>query len=98
VLAAYGVPELRERIIARGLPKLTGATNTSRRRFLADMAKVRAQGFALDEEEYMEGGLCYAVPVFDQGGPEIRRRFEQAWLERSSERDPLIGDFDARRQ
>lgn len=68
VLAAYGDRELRERIIARGLPKLTGATNTSRRRFLADMAKVRGQGYALDEEEYMEGGLCYAVPVFDHTG------------------------------
>jgi IclR family acetate operon transcriptional repressor len=68
VLVAYGEPDLRERCIARGLKKLTAATHTDRKRFLAEMEKVRKQGYALDEEEYMEGGLCYAAPVFDYTG------------------------------
>jgi len=68
ILLAYGEPELRERCFARGLKKLTEATHTDRKSFLADMERVRKQGFALDEEEYMEGGLCYAAPVFDYTG------------------------------
>ena len=68
VLVAYGDPELRERCIAQGLKKLTDATHTDRKSFLADMDKVRKQGYALDEEEYMEGGLCYAAPVYDYTG------------------------------
>jgi len=68
VLAAYGEPELRDSIIARGLKKLTGATHTTRKRFLSEVENVRAQGYALDEEEYMEGGLCYATPVYDYTG------------------------------
>lgn len=71
VLAAYGTAELRERILARGLKKLTEATHTTRKAFLADMEAVRRQGYALDEEEYMEGGLCYAVPVFDYTGQAV---------------------------
>ncbi|NLX56210.1 MAG: IclR family transcriptional regulator [Planctomycetaceae bacterium] len=68
VLVAYADPELLEQILDRGLKKLTRATITSRRRFLAEMNKVRRQGYALDEEEYMAGGLCYAAPVFDRAG------------------------------
>ena len=68
VLVAYGEPELRERCIKQGLKKLTDATNTDQKSFLADMERVRKQGYALDEEEYMEGGLCYAAPVFDYTG------------------------------
>lgn len=68
VLLAYGEPELRERCIARGLKKLTEATHTDRESFLADMEQVRKQGYALDNEEYMEGGLCYAAPIYDYTG------------------------------
>ncbi len=68
VLLAYGEPDLLERCLARELKKLTEATHTDRKRLLADLERVRQQGFALDEEEYMEGGLCYAAPVFDYTG------------------------------
>jgi len=68
VLLAYGDDDLRERCIRRGLKKLTDATHTDRKGFLADLEQVRKQGYALDEEEYMEGGLCYAAPVYDYTG------------------------------
>ncbi len=68
VLLAYGDPEMCERCVARGLKKLTDVTHTDRKQFLADMENVRKQGYALDEEEYMEGGLCYAAPVYDYTG------------------------------
>jgi IclR family acetate operon transcriptional repressor len=68
VLVAYGDPSLRERCIKRGLKRLTQKTHTEASQFLADMERVRKQGFALDDEEYMEGGFCYAAPVFDYTG------------------------------
>jgi len=68
VLVAYGDPALRERCIKRGLKRLTPKTHTEASLFLADMERVRKQGFALDDEEYMEGGLCYAAPVYDYTG------------------------------
>lgn len=68
VLLAYGEPEFREGCFAQGLKKLTANTLTDRKSFLADLEQVRKQGYALDEEEYMEGGLCYAAPVYDYSG------------------------------
>jgi DNA-binding IclR family transcriptional regulator len=68
VLLAYGDEELRARCVRKGLKKLTDATHVSRESLLADLARVRKQGYALDEEEYMEGGLCYAAPVYDYTG------------------------------
>ena len=68
VLVAYGDPDLRERCAARGLKKLTDKTHTERKSFFADLERIRKQGYALDEEEYMEGGLCYAAPVYDYTG------------------------------
>jgi len=68
VLAAFADTDQRERIIKKGLVKLTSATHCDRKSFLADMEQVRRQGYALDFEEYMEGGLCYAAPVRDYTG------------------------------
>lgn len=68
VLVAHGEPELRERCVVRGLTKLTEKTHTERKSFFADLDRVRKQGYALDDEEYMEGGLCYAAPVHDYTG------------------------------
>lgn len=68
VLVAHGEPALRERCLERGLTRLTAATHADRKSFLADLERVRKQGYALDVEEYMEGGLCYAAPVYDYTG------------------------------
>ncbi|MDA3926139.1 MAG: IclR family transcriptional regulator [Kiritimatiellae bacterium] len=68
VLVAYGEPELRSRYLERGLTRLTEKTNVEESAFFADMKRVKEQGFALDDEEYMKGGICYAAPVFDYTG------------------------------
>ena len=68
VLAAYADDALRERLIAEGLEKLTPNTHAERKRFLAEMARVRRQGFAVDNEEYIKGVICFGAPVFDYAG------------------------------
>ena len=68
VLLAHGERDQRERCIRRGLKKLTDNTHKNRAAFLSDLEDVRKRGYALDEEEYMEGGVCYAAPVYDYTG------------------------------
>jgi len=51
-----------------GLKKRTPKTITSPRRFFAELAKVREQGFAVDDEENSLDAGCLAVPVFDARG------------------------------
>ncbi len=71
VLAAWSEFELRARLVTQGLKQLTDATITSRQRLLAEMEPVRRQGYALDNEAYMAGGLCYAAPVFHRFGTTV---------------------------
>ncbi|MCL1920263.1 MAG: IclR family transcriptional regulator [Kiritimatiellaeota bacterium] len=68
VLAAYADDAVRERLLAKGLEKLTSRTHTGRKAFLADLARVRQQGFAVDREEYIPGVICFGAPLFDYAG------------------------------
>jgi DNA-binding IclR family transcriptional regulator len=44
---------------------LTPNTITSRMEFMEELAKIREQGYALDEEELSLGLRCVAAPIFD---------------------------------
>jgi IclR family acetate operon transcriptional repressor len=58
-----------EALLARtGLPKRTPRTITDPARFLAELDKVAAQGYATDSGEEEVGVRCLAVPVFGVGG------------------------------
>jgi DNA-binding IclR family transcriptional regulator len=63
---AHMPPAQRNRLLAhlqyRGY---TPNTITTRSRLEAELARVRAQGYALDNEEFLDGLVCVAVPVFD---------------------------------
>jgi DNA-binding IclR family transcriptional regulator len=63
---AYMPPVQRNRLLNH-LPykSYTPNTITTRIRLEAELARVRAQGFALDNEEFLAGLVCVAVPVFD---------------------------------
>jgi len=51
-----------------GLPKRTPKTITNAARYLKELEKVRAQGYALDDEENSIGVRCIGAPVFNAMG------------------------------
>jgi DNA-binding IclR family transcriptional regulator len=64
VLLAYARDEIRERVIAQGLPRLTPSTLVDPDKFRAELAKVRTQGYAIDREEFSRGISSLSAPIF----------------------------------
>jgi IclR family KDG regulon transcriptional repressor len=64
-IAAHLSEEERDRALARrGLPPLTQATITSRQRLEEELARVRSEGVAIDNEENALGIICVGGPIF----------------------------------
>ncbi len=62
-------PEQLDRLIqVKGLPRLTERTITTREALLKELDRVRADGFALDNEECETGVRCVAYPIRDYTG------------------------------
>jgi DNA-binding IclR family transcriptional regulator len=68
VLTAWAPIEVLDEVRERPMVSCTPNTITSVKHFDAELARVRAQGYALDLEEYAEGLHCIAAPVRDQTG------------------------------
>lgn len=65
VLLAFMPPQELERYIAGGnFYPLTPRTITTRRGLVAELQKIRAQGYAIDDEEFELGLRCIAAPIF----------------------------------
>jgi len=72
VLLAYKKPSEVDWIISKhGLRTMTSHTITNREALEKELAKVRRQGFAIDDREIMEGLRCVAAPIFNSDG-EVR--------------------------
>lgn len=64
--------ERLERLLAQGrLEAFTGQTITDPGQLRADLAQIRARGFAIDNEEKNAGMRCIAAPVFDMNGEAV---------------------------
>lgn len=69
ILLAYGDEDRVRRVTReRGLPKRGPNTLTSLSALCTELAAVRDQGFAIDDEEFMEGIRCLAAPVRNERG------------------------------
>lgn len=69
VLLAFLPAEERKKIIAeKGLKRFTKNTITDPEALEAELARVREQGYAFDNEEFMEGLRCVAAPIRDYTG------------------------------
>lgn len=78
MLAALPADELDRRLDAGGrLPRLTGASITSRAALRRELERVRVDGIANDREEVIEGVVCIgaAVPASRDGDPPLAVSF-----------------------
>jgi DNA-binding IclR family transcriptional regulator len=66
VLLAYLDIRQVEEIIARGLPRYTVRSKTTPEELRAELRKIRAQGYAIDDREFHDDMRCVSVPVFDK--------------------------------
>jgi IclR family acetate operon transcriptional repressor len=70
-LLAQMEPGRLERQLQGGLEAFTARTITGRAALLEDLARIRARGYAVDDEERNTGMRCLAAPVFDANGEAV---------------------------
>lgn len=68
ILAHLPESEATAIIDEQGLPAETPNTITDRETLLAELADIREQGFALDDEEKWRGLRCIAAPILSDSG------------------------------
>lgn len=68
MLSAASNKRLSKILHQRGMPRLTVKTVTSPSALRADLERVRATGYAVDDEEHAVGLRCIAAPIFDETG------------------------------
>ena len=68
LLLNYPQQQLHQYVAAKGLPAMTMHTITDPAALFAELDKVRAQGYAFDNEEYEPGARCIAAPIYDYTG------------------------------
>lgn len=67
LLAQLDPDEARRRLSAVVLPQFTPHTVIDVEELMRVLEQVREQGYALDDEEYLPGTRCVAVPLLDDG-------------------------------
>jgi IclR family KDG regulon transcriptional repressor len=68
LLAGLSSEELNELFSRCSLVRCTPFTITKIRDLLMELAKVRKQGFAIDDEESFQGVRCVGAPIYDRSG------------------------------
>lgn len=68
VLLAHAGDPLLDRLAREGLAARTRRTICSAARLRKHLRQVVRRGYAVDLEEYVDGALCFAVPVVDYAG------------------------------
>jgi len=68
LMSGMTLEEVDHIIAERGLPRFTENTITDRKGLLQELAEIRKQGLAFDNEEYDIGLRCLASPVMDSQG------------------------------
>ena len=68
-LSAMPEKQVTELLRVKGLPRYTEHTITDQRRYLQEIRKVRRDGVAFDDEEYISGVRAAAAPIKTGGQP-----------------------------
>lgn len=68
VFLAYGTPDFIEAVLKKPLVRFAKRTITAPEQLRVQLAHIRAQGFAVSDEEFADGVLGLGVPIKDKGG------------------------------
>jgi len=68
LLAALGQKEWRARLYNVQLERYTENTITSYEELIEALKNTAAQGYGIDNQEIIPGGICVAAPIFDRAG------------------------------
>ncbi|MEW6663355.1 MAG: IclR family transcriptional regulator [Bacillota bacterium] len=68
LLANLSPGEVKKIVASKGLPRFTKNTITNPKDLEVELARVRNQGYAIDNEEIMEGLRCVAAPIRNHSG------------------------------
>jgi DNA-binding IclR family transcriptional regulator len=71
LLATLPPAELKARLAAVQLERYTENTITDLGALTAELARVAAQGYAIDNQEIIPGGICVAAPVIDKANKTV---------------------------
>ncbi len=63
LLAQMPEPMLEAHVARGSLARYTATTITDPRKLRAELARIRRQGYSIDNQEFMSGVVCLAVPV-----------------------------------
>lgn len=66
LLAALPETEVKRLLVGIELEQYTQNTITSEELLLDELKKVANQGFAIDDQEIIPGGICIAAPIYDK--------------------------------
>ncbi len=91
-LLAYLPDERRAPLLTSvSLARFTPHTITTPHELEMELAAIRAQGYALDREEWLVGLACVAAPVFDRNGACVATASVAYPAAQGERRDALIG-------
>lgn len=68
VLLAYAPEEIRQAVLSTELERFTSSTILQRSKLAQELAKVRAQGYAMSNSEVVADIVAVAAPVWDSTG------------------------------
>jgi DNA-binding IclR family transcriptional regulator len=68
ILAYTSKAELDEILNSISFEKFTGSTITDKNQLLMEFEKIRQNGYSIDDEEYVDGLICFGAPIFDFHG------------------------------
>ena len=94
LLSCLSGEELEEALFNCKFKQFTPNTITNMHDFKQYLKKVRQQGWAMDDEEYMQGHRCVGAPIFDYRGDSIASVCVSGHItEISDEKLPMIVDL-----
>lgn len=66
VMSAFAKEETKQELVQKlTMEPMTNFTIIDRNKFQQELEQIRVQGYALDDQEIVEGARCIAAPIFD---------------------------------